>query len=264
MHKLLLRRLALLVSTMPLCLLWCPAANSQTVATQTPRMSAPIDLTGYWVSIVTEDWRIRMVTPPKGDYSGVPLNPEGKRVTNTWDPKQVEATANVCKAYGAPDLLRVPERLHIYWENDDTLRLDTDAGKQTRLLHFDESKPKDDAPTLQGFSVASWQGMLGRMSNFERTSTQAQHASPEGYLKVVTTDLLPGYLRRDGVPYSENTTLEEYLDRITEANNDVYLMVQSIVTDPKYLTRPFVVSTPFKKLADSSGWNPEPCKALPF
>ena len=49
----------------------------------TPRAASPVDLTGYWVSVVSEDWRFRMVTPLKGDYGGVPLTPEGRRVADT-------------------------------------------------------------------------------------------------------------------------------------------------------------------------------------
>src|SRR2546427_1410898 len=67
---------------------------------QTPRAMAPIDLTGYWVSIVTEDWRFRMVTPPKGDFASVPLNQEGIRVGNQWDPAKDEAASEQCKSYG--------------------------------------------------------------------------------------------------------------------------------------------------------------------
>src|SRR5438034_1309230 len=52
--------------------------------TSPPRALAPFDLTGYWVSVVTEDWRWRMVTPAKGDSTSVPLNPEGRRVTEMW------------------------------------------------------------------------------------------------------------------------------------------------------------------------------------
>ena len=63
----------------------------------TPQAAAPIDLTGYWVSVVTEDWRWRMVTPPKGDFASVPLNAEGTKVGNSWDP----ATDGSCLAYGA-------------------------------------------------------------------------------------------------------------------------------------------------------------------
>src|SRR5713101_3494867 len=124
----------------------------------TARLQAPIDLTGYWVSVVTEDWRWRMLTPPKGDYASLPLNPEGRKVADAWDPAKDEASGNACKAYGAAALLQVPGRLHIYWQDDNTLRMDTDSGTQTRLFHFAGSPPPNEAPTWQGYSVAMWGG----------------------------------------------------------------------------------------------------------
>src|SRR5438874_302857 len=108
----------------------------------TPKAAAPIDLAGYWVSIVTEDWRWRMVTPPKGDYASVPLNAEGRKVADAWNAAKDEAAGEQCKAYGAPGLIRLPERLHIFWDNDATLHMDTDAGTQTRIFHFGPPPPK--------------------------------------------------------------------------------------------------------------------------
>ena len=105
---------------------------------QTPRAAAPIDLTGYWVSVVTEDWRWRMLTPPKGDYASVPLTVEGRKVADTWDPDK--ATSDGCKAYGAPAVMRMPGRLNIAWENDTTLKIETDAGRQTRRLRFESDR----------------------------------------------------------------------------------------------------------------------------
>src|SRR2546423_2142947 len=105
-------------------------------APATPRAAAAIDLTGYWVSLVTEDWRFRMVTPQKGDYASVPLNAEARKIADAWDPAKDEAAGRQCKSYGAPAIMRVPGRLHITWENDTTLKVETDAGTQTRLLHF--------------------------------------------------------------------------------------------------------------------------------
>jgi len=119
---------------------------------RSPKDAAPIDLTGYWVSVVTEDWRFRMVTPPKGDFPGVPLNPEGRAVANAWDPAKDES-GNQCKGYGAASLMRVPSRYHITWQDDNTLKMEADAGTQTRLLHFGGAKPSG-APSLQGYSAA--------------------------------------------------------------------------------------------------------------
>ena len=101
--------------------------------------AAPIDLTGTWVSVVTEDWRWRMVTPPKGDYPRVPLNPEGRKVADSWDLARDVAEGNLCRAFGAGNIMRMPGRLQVAWADPNTLKIDADAGTQTRLLHFDKS-----------------------------------------------------------------------------------------------------------------------------
>ena len=220
---------------------------------QTPKAGAPIDLTGYWVSVVTEDWRFRMVTPVKGDYPSIPLNPEGRKVANAWDPAKDEAAGNQCKSYGAANIMRVPGRVHITWENDTTIRIDTDAGTQTRLLHFGAA-PAVNGEAWQGASIAQWEfpGPGGR---------RAPAPTPGGSLKVVTTHMRPGYLQKNGVPYSGNAVLTEYFHRTAEPNGDSWMVVTTIVEDPQYLTGPFLRSTNFKKEADGSRWDPMPCEA---
>jgi hypothetical protein len=215
-----------------------------------PKQAAAIDMTGYWVSVVTEDWRFRMVTPPKGAYNGIPLNPEGRKLADTWDPAKDEASGNQCKSYGAAGLMRVPGRLHITWDNDTTMKIETDAGTQTRLFHFGGREAQDGAPSLQGYSVAEWE-MAGAGRGQAKT----------GNLKVTTSHLLPGYLRKNGVPYSAETVVTEYYDRIGAPNGDDWLVVTTEVRDPRYLTSPFITSTHFKKQADATGWMPEPCTA---
>jgi hypothetical protein len=222
---------------------------------KTPRQAAPFDLTGNWVSVVTEDWRWRMLTPKKGDYSSVPLNPEGKKVADTWDP--AKAAGDGCKPYGAAAIMRVPGRLRIAWENDDTLRIDTDAGLQTRLLHFDKSDEPHAERSWQGHSAAEWEriplpGGLG---------VSLQQAPPRvGALKVITTNLRAGYFRKNGVPYSENAVVTEYFDRLSAYGTD-WLTVFTIVEDPRYLDQPFITSTHFKREPDGSKWMPAPCEA---
>ena len=246
-----------------------------------PKASAPVDLTGYWVSLVTEDWRFRMVTPPKGDYASVqPLNPEGRKVADAWDPDKDIASGNQCKAYGAAALMRVPGRLHIDWADENTLKIDADAGTQTRLFHFGTAQPgcllTSTAPVpasaqLQGYSVAIWEmaggGRGGRGGGGGSGGPPAPAAPRGGSLKVVTTHLSPGYLRKNGVPYSENTVLTEYYDRTNETDGVSYLIVTTIVEDPQYLMSPqnpsgqFITSTHFKKEADGSKFSPSPCTA---
>ncbi len=223
----------------------------------TLKASAPIDLTGYWVSLVTEDWRYRMVTPPKGDYESVPLNQEGQKMAGAWDPAKDKASGNQCRAYGAAGLLRIPGRLHITWQDDNTLKLETDAGTQTRIFPF-TGRPGAGGD-WQGVSVASWDRPRSPMGF---VLGLGQHFPPVGgSLKVVTTKMKPGYLRKNGVPYSADAVLTEYYDRLDVPGGDSLLVVSSEVNDPTYLATPFWTSTHFKKQADASGWNPTPCEA---
>lgn len=217
---------------------------------------AGIDLTGYWVSLVTEDWRWRMVTPPKGDYPSIPLNAEGKRVANAWDPAK-ETADDTCKAYGAGNIMRVPTRLHITWENENTLKVETDAGQQTRRFAFAARPAVDSAAAtdggLQGVSIATWEYAGGR-------GPRAGGPVPPADLKVVTTGMRAGWLQRNGVPYSAYASITEYVNPVTEPNGDRYLIVTTIVEDPEYLNTRFARSSHFKREPDGSKWKPSPCE----
>jgi hypothetical protein len=225
-------------------------------AAMTPQAIAPVDLTGYWVAVVTEDWRWRMVTPPKGDYASVPLNALGREVANTWDPDRDAAS---CKTFGAAGIMRQPLRIQISWEDDSTLRIDSDHGMQTRRFHFSRvaaaGDPDDLAAThsLQGHSVAQWEGNPGGRYEFVSITPELSH------LKVVTTNLAPGYLRKNGVPYSENTVLTEYYDYHADFG-DEWITVTTIVNDPTYLADEFITSSSFKRLIDDSSWSPTRCQ----
>jgi hypothetical protein len=224
----------------------------------TAKAGAPIDLTGYWVSLVTQDWRLRMVTPSNGDYTGIPLNAAGRKIADRWDSAKDEAAGEQCKGYGAPALMRVPGRLHITWQDDQTLKLEMDSGMQTRLFWFDS--PKATGGDWQGVSRASWEYLPAAVADtlgFNRGAVDRR----AGSLRVVTSKFRSGYLRKNGIPYSENAVLAEYFDRVTEPNGNLYLVVTSTVEDPTYLNAPFLFSEFFRKQADGSGWNPIPCVA---
>lgn len=222
-----------------------------------PRAAAPVDLTGYWVSLVTEDWRSRMTVPPKGDAESVPLNPEGRKAAQAWDPAKDEAAGEQCKAFGAGGIVRRPGRMHITWLDDNTLKAELDAGTQTKLFHFDA--PRGNGGDWQGISVANWDipGTIMTRGGFGLGANGG--ANRGGALKVVTTRMRAGYLRINGIPYSENAVVTEYYDRFDIPNGDSLLLVATEVTDPMYLTAPFWTSTHFKKQADAAGWNPTPC-----
>lgn len=232
---------------------------------QAPRAAAPIDLTGYWVSQIVDEWRFR-VDPQKGDIPYLPLNAEARRLANAWDPAKDQAEGHACRAYGAVGVMQRPGRLHVTWENDTTLRIDADAGTQTRLLHFGPVPAQRGEPSWQGYSSAQWQ-FSGRAMldlggiGFVSGGGPDARAGRSGTLKVTTSNMLPGYLRKNGVPYSGNAILTEYFNRLTGAENDAYLLVTAVLEDPAYLTQPFVRTYTFKKQADASGWDPTPCWA---
>jgi hypothetical protein len=230
-------------------------------APATAKAAAPVDFTGYWVSVVTEDWRWRMVTPSRGDFASIPFNAEARRIGEAWDPAKDEAGGEQCRGYGAGGIMRVPGRLHITWQDDNTLKIETDQGTQTRLFHFDGKPPANAQPSWQGYSAANWE-KAPRGTGTPAPGLGAVRQGQQGRsLEVVTTQLRPGYLRKNGAPYSANATVREFYDLSKERNGDTWFVVTTIVEDPTYLVEPFVTSTNFKKQADTSGWAPVPCSA---
>jgi len=191
-----------------------------------------------------------MVTPPKGNFLGVPLTAEGRRVANEWDPVKDEAAGLQCKSYGAAAIMRVPARFHITWTDDNTLQIEADSGTQTRVFHFGGTAPPNIEPSWQGYSTAQWEN-----------ATVARGEPRSGDLKAVTTHMLAGYVRKNGVPYSANAVLTEFYDRIKGPNGDDWLVVTTEVKDPQYFTMPFVTTTHFKKIPDANGWDPQPCSS---
>src|SRR3954471_15690248 len=212
-----------------------------------PRELAPIDLTGYWVSVVTEDWRYRMVMPLKGDYGSVPLNANGRRAADTWTTDQ----AGRCEAFGAGAVMRAPGRVHITWENDSTLRIDTEAGNQTRriLLGQTAAAPQAGAArSWQGTSVATWDrppdvidvlrtGGFDRLDSGMGTAARRMVWTP---LKVVTTNLRAGWLRPNGVPYSAKAVITEHFMRFAVPEAGEWLTVRTVIDDPTYLVQAFM------------------------
>jgi hypothetical protein len=230
----------------------------------TARAAAPVDLTGQWVSVVTEDWRWRMVTPPRGDYASVPLNAEGRKVADSWDITADDAAGNQCRGFGAGAIMRVPGRIRISWQDDSTLKLETDAGQQTRLFRFVQPGPgpaltrippvTSAERTWQGESVAQWLRQP-QVRNFG-----GRGPSTGGSLRVVTRGLRAGYLRANGVPYSEDAVVTEAFFRHDEPAGESWFTVTTIVEDPRYLNQPFITSTSFRREADQSRWSPTPCR----
>ena len=242
------------------------------------KAGSPIDLTGYWVSLVTEDWRYRMLTAPRGDYYNIPLTPEARKIADSWDAAKDMAQGKQCLAYGAPAIMRQPGRVHVTWDNDNTLKLEMDAGRQTRLFYFRALRQAPGEPSLEGTSVAQWQSP--QITRFYTSKISAQDPNTPGFsgqtpqgslppdtrqlggtLKVVTTHLKPGYLRNNGVPFSANAVLTEYYDVHADAGQD-YMVITSVVEDPQDLFVPWVVSNHFRRERDGSKWDPQPCELI--
>jgi hypothetical protein len=237
---------------------------------RTPRTLAPVDFTGYWAAAITEDWRFRMVTPPKGDYASVPLNADGVKAADAWDRDKDVAAGEQCKPFGAVGIMRLPVRLHVTWQDDATLKVEIDNGQQTRLFHFDPATPPPAQADWQGFSIAQWETVQQGQGIAPAAGGQGGNAGRgnvgsalSGSLKIVTTKMRPGYIRRNGVPYSASATLTEFLDRTTEPNGDSWLILTSVLDDPTYLQMPFMLTTHYKREPDGSKFNPRPCELTP-
>jgi hypothetical protein len=226
---------------------------------RSPRDNARADFTGYWTAVVSEDWRWRMVAPLKGDLSNIPANTKARAAAEAWDLARDEAAGVQCRAYGAPALLREPAHLHISWRDDTTLQLEVDSGQQSRLLHFNAAASAGP-PSLQGDSLAQWEAPL-------RTPFGAGLAlglAPRGgnqskTLQVSTRNLAPGYLRKNGVPYSGAATMSEYFDLFRDPDGTRWFVVTSIVEDPEFLNAPWVTTQHFRELKDGASWQPTPC-----
>jgi hypothetical protein len=222
-------------------------------AAQSPKTAAPVDLTGYWVSIVTEDWIERMSpdSPPSGTGGA-----RGLAAARGAAPAQ-PPNGEQCRVYAAGGSLRVPTRLNITWADDNTLKIQMDAGNQTRLLHFNPTTPPPAEKTLQGYSVATWE--LGAGARGGGRGGPAPAAAPRwGSLNVTTTNLSGGYLLSSRSLYSENAVLTEYFSKHTDFGVDYFTVTAQIQDGPQ--TR--VTSSTFKKEANGSKFSPGPCEIV--
>jgi hypothetical protein len=230
------------------------------------RTQAPYDPTGYWVSLITQDWRFRMVVPGRGEYIGIPINAKAKEFADAWQAAPDVAAGKQCEAYGAAALMQIPERLHITWRDANTLEVQTDAGMQTRELYFQPSAAQKTAEqSWQGNSMARWamfvqpRGFGGGLATLNLAQA-SKPPPPVGSIVVTTSDMPPGLLRKNGMPYSSQATLTEYWEgQADPVAGTRLLIITSELKDPVYLQGPYVFNTVFEKEADGSKWDPSPC-----
>jgi len=237
-----------------------PAQAQRGQGPATPQAAAPTDLTGYWVSVVTEDWRFRMVTAPIGDTASIPVSDAGQAAADAWDPAADVQNGLECRAYGAGGIMRMPTRLRISWADANTLMIETDAGEQVRRLHFDGEGPGGMAPDWQGYSAAEWEGF--NEGQGQAGGGRGGGGQLSGSLLVTTTNMRPGYVRRNGVPYSGDAVMRESFDVVRWPNGEDWLIVETILDDPEFLNQPMYVSSHFKKEPDGSKWDPQPCRVV--
>ncbi len=232
-------------------------------APQTPQAAAPADLTGTWVAIVTEDWRWRMVTPPKGDAASVPATPAAIEASKNWDIAKDIAAGEQCKAWGAPGVMRMPTRIRISWQDAQTLKLEFDNGTQTRLLHFEQNAAPPAQPDYQGFSLARWETVPEGQSQVGGGGRGGGAPRLSGGLRVVTTRMKPGYMRRNGLPYSANAVYTEVLDVAPGPGGAQWLIVTSQLEDRVNLNQPYMLSSHFRREPNDSKFQPRPCEITP-
>ena len=269
--------------------------GGQAAPPPTAKAIAPIDLTGYWTAVVTEDWHVRMLTAPKGDFGSgiagtienpgvgfigagpnpsaqgnIPYTAAAAQAALKWDPAKDEAEGNACKAYGAAGIMRMPTHLHITWQDDNTLTIDADYGTQSRVFHFG---PPADPGRLDFFNATYFPSQpptfepppgvepSGQGYSIASWTIMGGRGSFErgGSLKVVTSRLTPGYFWKNGMPHSGNAVLTEHFRVMALPDRSQWIRFTQIVDDPEYLTQPWIVNYAFKKLPDGSKWRPTPC-----
>jgi hypothetical protein len=239
------------------------------------RGGAPVDLTGTWVSIVTEDWIERMSpdSPPsgvlrggRGGGGGGGAGRGGAPAAGAPVPAAPAAPPDPCRVYGAGGSMRVPGRLNISWVDDNTLKIDMDAGTQTRLLHFNTTVPAGTPKTLQGYSVATWEAGRGGGGGGGNRGGAAPAAPRWGNLKVVTTNMTGGYLLSSRNTYRENAVLTENFTRHSDFGAE-YFTVTALIEDGaggggggRGGAR--VVSSTFKKEPNASKFAPSGCEIV--
>jgi hypothetical protein len=204
--------------------------------------SAQVDFSGEWAPRFHEDQPERVPGPPLGDYLGLPINDAARLRADSWDASMMTLPEWQCRPHSADYIWRGPSQLTIRKEENPLTREIT-AFHAEWLRSIDNpvfldgrERPPDDAlHSWGGFATGKWEGDM---------------------LTVTTTHLKTGWIRRNGIPRSDRAVLTEHWIR-----HDDYLTLMSIVTDPAYLTEPFVRTTNWI-LDPRQAIAPYPCTAV--
>jgi hypothetical protein len=183
---------------------------------------AQVDLSGGWISKIHEDQPDRTAGPEIADYTGLPVNDAARERADSWDAQHLEMLEHECEPHPFDYGVRGPANMRVWGDMDPFTKAipvwHTEMAYMMplRSIYMDgRPHPPEDAPhTWQGFSTGAWEGDI---------------------LKVTTTHLKEGWVRRNGLPRSENATVVEYYLR----HHDVLTVVVD-VEDDDYLTEPLV------------------------
>jgi len=189
---------------------------------------AQMDLAGEWAPQFHEDQPERLGGPDVGDYAGLPINDAARMMADAWNADILSVPEHQCKPHPSDYSPRGPAQLQI-WKEVDPVSREVIAWRThiqwqapERWIYMDGRPHPDEfaAHTWQGFSTGEWIGQI---------------------LKVTTTHLKKGWIRRNGVPRSDQAELTEYFWRHGD-----YLTWTVIINDPMYLTEPMLRSSDFR------------------
>ena len=205
--------------------------------------AAQILLSGNWIPLrTTEDEQDRGPGPDLGDYTGIPINDAARLFAESWNASRLTLQEHQCRVHVAPYIYHGPLQLRIWEEKDPetqqviAIKNYISTYEQTRTIWmYGRPHPSEYAPhTFMGFSTGKWEG---------------------GALTVATTHLKQGWLRRNGVPESDQTTMVEHFVR-----HGRYLTHVAIISDPVYLAEPMIRTTDFSIATEDNGNWLWPCE----
>ena len=202
--------------------------------------SAQVDLTGMWAPIFHEDQVERIPGPDVGDYAGLPINDALRFRADSWDASLLTLPEHQCKPHPSTYGFRGVGNLRISAEVDDKtqsiLKIHTHIQwqEQRRDIWMDGRPHPPDyaAHTWQGFSTGQWEGNV---------------------LVVKTTHLKAGWIRRNGLLVTDQTTMTERFIRHGNYLTHIYM-----IEDPNYLTEPLIKTNGFQLTANPV-MQPYPC-----
>lgn len=214
-----------------------PAAPAG-AAGQPPAPTAPaIDLSGYWTPVMHEDAFERGAGNEIADFGGFPLNEAGRLFALSYDSSRVTLRHHQCEGYQAPYQMRSTGNFRIWEERDQrTQRLiaihvygQTTEGHRVIWMDGRPHPPAWAERTFRGFSTGRFVGNA---------------------LVAQTTHLKKGWLRRNGTPSSDQTTMTDYFLRYGDHLTNV-----TVVNDPVFMSEPMVRSNDYGRVpVDHQAW----------